>query len=261
MRKFLAGYLELFGNPRVLLQNKLSSIDKIGGLPPGKNEDKLVSALASLTNVMTDLSTLAAEHDIEGQLYEGGGLEKLFLVIGESRHRKFRSQSLGHSYSKKQQWQALKVFLEKELQLNEMLVLDRKTAQSMGLVEKKKPDPPRKNPSDGVHTSLVSDKKCHICEQPGHTKIITAKGREILPYYLCEKFVKMSPAERFSSLNAKNLCTVCLFPGAVRGPSHKCYYTNFCCPSHDKNNRTCILVCETQKNNLKFFELLRNSRR
>ena len=55
----------------------------------------------------------------------------MFLVIGESRHRKFRSQSLGHSYSKKQQWQALKVFLEKELQLNEMLVLDRKTAQSM----------------------------------------------------------------------------------------------------------------------------------
>ena len=74
---------ESFGNPRVLLQNKLSSIDKIGGLPPGKNEDKLVSALAILTNVMTDLSTLAAEHGIEGQLYEGGGLEKLFLVIGD----------------------------------------------------------------------------------------------------------------------------------------------------------------------------------
>ena len=247
---------ESFGNPRVLLQNKLSAIDKIGGLPPVKNEEKLVNALASLTNVMTDLSTLATEHDIEGQLYEGGGLEKLFLVIGESRHRKFRSQSLGHSYSKKQQWQALKEFLEKELHLNEVLVLDRKTAQTMGLVEKKKPDQPRKSPLDGAHTSLVSDKKCHICEKPGHTKIITAKGREILPYYLCETFVKMSPAERFSILDGKNLCTVCLFPGAARGPGHRCFYTNFCCPSHDKNNKIHILVCETHKKNFANLELL-----
>ena len=247
---------ESFGNPRVLLQNKLSSIDKIGGLPPVSNEEKLVTALASLTNVMTDLSALASEHDIEGQLYEGGGLEKLFVVIGDSRHRKFRSQSLGHSYSKKQQWQALHEFLQKELNLNQTLVLDRKTAQSMGLIEKKKPDPPRKKPPDGAHTSLVSDKKCHICEQPGHTKIITAKGREILPYYLCETFVKMSPAERFSVLDTKNLCTVCLFPGAARGPGHRCYYTNFCCPAHDKNNKIHVLVCEIHKKNFANLELL-----
>ena len=249
---------ESFGNPRVLLQNKLSCIDKIGGLPPNnKNEEKVVNALATLTNVMKDLSTLATEHDIEGQLYEGGGLEKVFLILGESRHRRFRTQSLGHTYSKKQQWQSLKEFLEKELQVNEMLLLDRKSAQLMGFqLDKRKSDPPKKFPPASAHPSVVSDKQCHVCDKTGHTKIITAKGNEILPYYLCETFVKMSPAERYSILDQKNFCTVCLFPGAVRGPNHKCHYTNFCCPAHDQNNKIHVLLCETHKKNFKNLEIL-----
>lgn len=251
---------ESFGNARILLQNKLALIDGFGSLSHIKGKEKLVQTLAGIVNVMRDLGTLAREHDIEGQLYEGGGLEKLLFLIGETRHRRFRVETLGHPYTKMQQWQKLKVFLEKELQLNEMLLLDRKTAQSMGIeVSIKNSDSGRTNSQGGkntAHTSLVSDSPCHVCGQVGHTQITTARGKLILPYYVCELFVRMSPAERLANLESKNLCTVCLFPGAVKGPQHKCYYTNFCCPSHDKNKKIHVLLCETHKKNFVNQELL-----
>ena len=245
---------ESYGNPRILLQNKLSGIDKIGGLSNVKGHDKLINALAGLINAMRDLSILASEHSLEGQLYEGGGLEKLFFLVGEHRHRKFRSDNIAHSGTKKQEWQKLKAFLEKELTLLERLQLDRKTAISLGLSDHKKSVPGKSNGS--VHNSVVSDKLCHICDQKGHTTIKTARGNTILPYYVCETFVKMSPVERLSKLTEKKLCTVCLYPGAVKGPNHKCYYVNFCCPSHDKNNRIHVLLCELHKKDDKNLKLL-----
>ena len=243
-----------YGNARILLQKKLSEIDKIGGLSNVKGNDKMNNALASLINCMKDLSVLASEHDLEGQLYEGGGLEKILFLIGDPRHKKFRTQNIGHVGTKKQEWQKLRAFLEQELLLLQTLQLDRQTALSLGLtIDTKKPPP---NPKGGsAHNNLVG-KLCHVCDQPGHTTITTARGNIILPYYVCEVFVKMSPVERLSKLTSKNLCTVCLYPGAVQGPSHKCYYTNFCCPSHDKSNRIHVLLCELHKKEDRNIKLL-----
>ena len=70
---------------------------------------KISNALASLVNAMKDSSTLVAEHNIEGQLYEGCGLEKVMTRMGNYRHRKFRSQNLGTA-SKKTDWENLLKF-------------------------------------------------------------------------------------------------------------------------------------------------------
>ena len=78
---------------------------------------------------MKDLGKLAMEHDLEGQLYEGGGLEKVMSLIGESRHRKFRSENLTVDLSKKQLWQKLQEFLGKEKLLTEKVVLDQKISE------------------------------------------------------------------------------------------------------------------------------------
>ena len=86
--------LEAFGNARLLLQNKLGALDKMGGLWKIKGDSKIANAIAGLVNTMNDLSDLATEHSIEGQLYEGGGLEKILVLIGDHRHNKFRSQIL-----------------------------------------------------------------------------------------------------------------------------------------------------------------------
>ena len=50
-------------------------------------------------------------------------------------------------------------------------------------------------------------------------------------------------------MESKNLCTICLFPGAMTGGRHKCTFTNFCCPSpsHDPNSEIHMLICEQHK--------------
>ena len=99
-----------------------------------------------------------------------------------------------------------------------------------------------------VSSSTTSD-LCHVCDKPLHTVVITAKGNKIIPYYVCEEFVKMTPAERLKRLQAKGLCTGCLFPGAKSGPPHRCIYLNFCChhPSHG-STKVHVLLCEQHKN-------------
>ena len=128
-RNYLGG-----GNSRFLLQNKLLSIEKIGGLVQCKNNlEKLLGVLTSLVNTMQDLSALAKNHDLEGQLYEGGGLEKVISLLGEARHRRFRVENLTADLTKKQEWQKLQEFLGKELKLTEKLILDRKSANLLGI--------------------------------------------------------------------------------------------------------------------------------
>ena len=245
--------LSSYGNTRLLLQNKLSTLDKLS-LSNVRGDQKISVTLASLINTMQDLSALAAEHDIEGQLYEGGGPEKVLFLIGESKHRKFRSQNLGHTYTKKQEWQKLKEFLETDLRLREKLSLDYKTAEQLGLTSGKE------NPSkvkSGSHNATVGQRLlCHICDKEGHTIVTTARGTKILPYYVCEIFLKMSHEERLARLESKNLCTVCLFPGAVKSPQHKCHFTNFCCPSHGKQDKIHVLLCGKHKKEPKNVALL-----
>ena len=66
------------------------------------------------------------------------------------------------------------------------------------------------------HAKTNENPACHICNEKGHT-VTTPKGNTIIPYYVCNEFVKMSPAERLSKLKSKNLCLKCLYPGLSKG--------------------------------------------
>ena len=242
--------LETFGNARLLLQNKLGALDKIGGLWKTKWNAKLTNTLAGLINTMTDLSSLTSEHKIEGQLYEGGGLKKILILIGDGRHKKFRSKNLCFSDSKKDEWGKLLLFLKEELLLLEKLAFDNKTVQLMGLnpntsrtsrYNSGKEDRFMKG-TEVNHAKTNESPECHICDEKGHTIITTPKSNKIILYYVCNEFVKMSPAERLSKLKSKNLCLKCLYTGAVKGTNHKCFFTYYCCPhpSHE-GEKNCIL--------------------
>ena len=65
---------------------------------------------------------------------------------------------------------------------------------------------------------------CLVCDEEGHNVVTTTKGNKSIPHYVSEKFVNTIPSERLSKLKSKNLCTKCLFPGAVKGPRHKCFF-------------------------------------
>jgi hypothetical protein len=54
------------------------------------------------------------------------------------------------------------------------------------------------NPAGNVNLASGGGSPCHICSETGHIVITTAKGKKIVPYYVCKKFNEMSPIERFS---------------------------------------------------------------
>ena len=260
--------VDSYGNVRYLLQNKLCELDKIGGLWKIKSDEKFLVALAKLTNSMKEISRLAKEHDIEGQLYEGGGLEKVLCLIGDGRHKRFREKNLNLK-SKKDEWVKLFDFLQHEYKVRERINFDNKNAQLMGIrqskgdssAEKKSPDEHSSKSGGGIplinHTGKPSGQKCHICDMDDHVVIKTAKGKLIIPYYVCEKFVKMSMKSRRETLVGKNLCTGCMFPGAQVGPRHKCFFVQFCCPHPSHTEKIHILLCEEHKaqaDNVKIFE-------
>ena len=135
------------------------------------------------------------------------------------------------------------LFLKEELLLLEKLAFDNKTAQLMGL------NPNTSGTSrynlgmedrfmkgtEVNHAKTNESPACHTCDEKGHAIITTPKGNKIIPYYVCNEFVKMSPAERLSKFKSKNLCLKCLYPGASKGTKHKCFFTYYCCPhpSHE----------------------------
>ena len=49
-----------------------------------------------------------------------------------------------------------------------------------------------------------------------------------------------------------------MFPGAVKGPKHKCFYLNYCCPhmSHKGNEKPHVLLCSAHKNETPNLNLL-----
>ena len=122
--------------------------------------------------------------------------------------------------------------------------------------QKKESQEPKRQ-SGGVHTVSSSNIKCHVCDEDGHAIITTPKGNKIVPYYVCELFVKLSPAGRYAKLKGKKLCTTCIFPGLKKGPKHKCFYLNFCCPHpHDNQEKIHVLLCEKHKKDDKNLKLL-----
>ena len=61
----------------------MESLDKLENLEKLKSDDKVATFLAKLINIMLDLSNLAQKHNLEGKLYIGGGIEKVFSLLGK----------------------------------------------------------------------------------------------------------------------------------------------------------------------------------
>ena len=151
-------------------------------------------------------------------------LEKIRIVIGDRRHKKFRSKNLCFSGSKKDEWGKRLLCLKEELLLLGKLAFDNKTAQLMGLnpntsgtsrYNSGKEDRFMKG-TEVNHAKTNESPACHICDEKGHTIITTPKGNKIIPYYVCNEFVKISPAERLSKLKSKNLSQMSLPRGCQR---------------------------------------------
>ena len=225
---------EVYGDSQILLHNKMSSLKKLSNLEKLKDDEKIAHSLTSLLNMMADLSSLAGKYDLEGDLYHGGGLERVLDLLGVVRERKFIKSISKSKLKNKEKWVKLVEFLREELSEREAYVLNNKSKKSL---ERDKLDGYRdgKNPkdtkdpagqkrksagfnSDSVRTSTDQNlgmPSCSICgKSEGHVVQVGADGKSRIEYISCKTFVEMKAKARDSILFKKRLCSKCLKPGA-----------------------------------------------
>ena len=251
--------VDAYGNMKLLLQNKISHLDKFERLDKIKGDEKLGFALSKIINMMTELSSLARQFNLEYKLYVGGGLEKVLSLLGDDRERRFVRSSLEKSgapptsdssesevFAEKLEWENLKAFLEKERRLREKMTLIQKSKESLGITPPAKPD---KKPPGSANTGSGIQPICPFCGQNDHVVSTNFFGKKFIDYFACRKFASLSPKDRRSELLKKKFCLQCLQPGMKHDAQHKCY-NNYVCPdpshaAHPKGIH--VLLCEPHK--------------
>ena len=257
-----------YGDPKTLLSKKLSAVENIGPLWRIKDVEKLKMALMTLINGMTDLMSLAKYHDIEGKLYFGDGIDTIYGLMGDFRVTKWLTQICDQGLDGKELWSELIRFLEKELKVKqELSVIKKKYTSEKGEKNSNSYCSTRKdNDEEGeqdfdntVHMTVGNQSSgssiCTFCNEGGHFERLNAQGNTIIDYFSCEKFVKMTPLDRFKELRRKGYCYMCLYPGARQNAGKHATgscHSEFICrhSSHDPyTKKKHVLVCHEHHQN------------
>ena len=224
-----------YGDAKTLLNKKLSSVQSIGPLWKIKDIEKLKMALMSLINGMSDLMSLAKYHDIEGKLYFGDGIDKIYELMGDFRVTKWLTNTCDMNLDGEQLWKELISFLEKELKVKQELSNIKKKCMNNERTDKNQNSYCISTNSNEDESVLESNdqecdntihlatgnqnagsSKCTFCEETGHFERTDAQGNKVVDYFSCEKFVQMTPLDRFKELRRKGYCYMCLYPGALQ---------------------------------------------
>ena len=269
-----------YGDPKTLLSKKLSAVENIGPLWKIKDIEKLKMALMTLVNAMTDLMSLAKYHDIEGKLYFGDGIDLIYGLMGDFRVTKWLTQTCDQNLDGKELWVELIQFLEKELRVKqELSIIKKKYANEKGdknqtsycSSKNTNADESEQEYDSSVHVAVGNQNsgnaKCSFCDEIGHYERTDAHGNKIIDYFSCEKFVQMTPLDRFKELRRKGFCYMCLYPGAKQNigkhATGSCM-SEFTCQhsSHDPyTKKKHVLVChehQQSEENKKTLETYKN---
>ena len=267
--------ISAYGNCKIMLSKKLEQLDNIDGLWRNKQPAKVIDGLSKVVNCMQDLMKLSKRHDIEKTLFYGDAIEKIYKLVGDDRMTKWFGIVHGKDWEGEQLWIEFITFLEKCISINQQKILHgihhKNNAISKDVNKRNfftvedgfyKGTDDSPNVSSDIERSRTS-KDCFICGEDDHVATMGPGGSRIIQYFVCEKFVCMTPAERFTALRKKGLCIQCLFPGAkyqmTKHKEGKCQ-KDFVCqhPSHNKNpNKMHVLVCEAHKDLPENKELLK----
>ena len=245
---------DAFGDAELLLINKLKDVEKIGPIWKLRDKQKLVQVLSKLMFAMKELQRLAEKHDIENELYYGGGINKIYEVIGYTYRDKFIRRKKDLNLNKKEIWKKLIDFIESEVKILEKINLVEKSSRSDKV---KNGSAILGEPKKSYTSYSGSDAKmiqCFVCGKADHIATTDHFGRQVVQYFSCKTFVEMTPKQRFKLLYDKGLCYQCLSPGvSVEHGKHKAAtcYSKFVCKhkAHLKYPRKKhVLVCEDHKN-------------
>ena len=162
-----------FGNMQLILQNKISFLEKQTPLWKISSDEKIGVTLSCLINTMTEVSELAKKFELEEELYYGGCLEKILSMMGNARERKFVKESVDSKVKKPKEWARLKIFLEKELEFREKITILNKTKKCMGIEAKPVSNPGSKNEYKSINQAGIDSvrKGCYVCGNANHARI------------------------------------------------------------------------------------------
>ena len=243
---------DAYGDCKVMLKRKLSEIDSMEGIWSYKNPEKMIEGLSKIINLMRDLMNLAKQHNIENKLYLGDALDRIVGLLGESRLHRWLTLSCESDTEGEETWKEFMIFLEKEV----------KVCQHRVLLPPKKPKPSTpeskdkeklKKGNNSHHTNESRKQECFYCGADDHVATIGPKGKKLIQYFSCSKFVNDTCKQRFDAVHSKGFCCQCLFPGAKadqgRHKEGKCQ-KDFTCkhPSHEPLTvKKHVLLCDEHK--------------
>ena len=271
-----------YGDPKTMLHKKLNDVKNIGPLWKLRDSSRLVEGYAAITNAMTDLMSLTKRHKIDGKLYNGDALDIIYGILGDRIVTKWLDQQYRGAEDVEKEgedlWKELILFLERQQKLEQekSLIKHRVNGQRQNFdaakshwcgeyqeeaEEQFQSDDASYNPFsfEVKENNFDSDKyskvikKCAFCGESGHVETNGPRGSSVIQYYACQKFVEMTPAQRYQELRSKELCFQCLYPGANQGYGT---HTNGSCqkeytckhPSHEKHPlKKHVLVCHEHR--------------
>ena len=269
---------DVYGDIKTLLLNKLAELDDIGQISKQREPAKVVDALSKLVHLMKDLVQLAKRHKIENKLYYGGGIDKVYHLMGESLLSRWLVIAQVEEEGE-DQWVEIIEFLEKELKINQQKVNIYSTSSQGSGGSRGTPRTPgtTRTPesyyTDGQRDAQGgqqgagdqpggSDTTCSFCGESGHITTSGPGGARLIQYFACKKFVDMPPALRFQALRTKGFCIQCLYPGAdcnlTKHAEGRCQ-RDFVCKhtSHERHTvKKHVLLCEDHKGTTENKDLL-----
>ena len=180
-----------FGNVRVLLNNKLETVENLLPLWKIRSDEKLILTVTKLINSMKELGSLAEKHDIQQILFHPSNLSKIYELIGKKRQTKFLELNMGIELSIQDEWDRLIDFLDNELKLKEKmfdfsLKIEKHEGSKLKNCDgKHKNFSAKSSKSETIHpegkilntlTDFSKAPKCALCQKEDHIPTITKNG-------------------------------------------------------------------------------------
>ena len=247
-----------YGDPKTMLQKRLGEVKRIGPIWKIKDTERLKEGLIAIINAMSDLMKLAQKHNIENVLYYGEAINIIYSILGDVRLTKWLTKISEEEFDEKETWIKLIEYLEKELKVQQEKSLINRSCTGMfqketsSIYEKKSglKITDQTYVTGQSNNGVLDDDMCYICGDSDHIKTNGPYGRKLVQYFACQKFVEMTPNQRFIELRNKGLCFQCLFPGAFQSQGkHKegnCQ-SDFTCKNHSHetfSTKKHVLVCQ-----------------
>ena len=102
-----------YGDPKVLLSNKLDELTKIE-LSKSKDPEKTMDSLHKIIATMNDLIKMSKKHGIANELFYGDGFERILRLLDDRRATKWITDTCDLELTKEQMWEDLIEYLQKE---------------------------------------------------------------------------------------------------------------------------------------------------